>query len=279
MKTKTSFIAIAAFFLLILAGVTGDVAAKKIKFSINSKKPVLIQSFLTDTQNAKEAKAISNNVKPGQTIYFYYKIGPFKAVKGKGAPYKTNLVIKKGAKKLKDFGWHNANAVSGDQMNVTADYQWYHSSMWNLNISDSIKPGTYKAVITHEDQNSRKKIKINYTFTVSDKSATQIKEDTTVKKIKITGTVKEGKRPVKSIEVRAYLVSDLATRRIVFVEKTETDKRGKFSIKLEPGYQYILKAGVDEKEWRKGKGKHGGTVIDLNFPEEARNGLIPIEKR
>jgi len=276
MKTKTNFVAIITSFLLILTGLTGELAAGK--KSVKLKKPVLMQSFLTDTQNAKEAKSISSNVKPGQTIYFYYKVGPFSAVSGKGAPYKTNLLVMKGTQKLKDFGWHDANAVNNDQMNITADYQWYYSAMWSLNISDSIKPGSYRAVVMHEDLNSGKTIKINYTFTVADSTSTKKKPEPDVKKINVSGTVKEGKTPVKSIEVRAYLVSDLASRRIVFVEKTETDRRGKFSIKLEPGYQYILKAGVDEEEWRKGKGKHGGTVIDLNFPEEARNILIPIEK-
>jgi len=149
---------------------TGNLTAKKFKFSFNdgkTKKPALMASFITNTNNANNATAISNNVTPGQTIYFYYKIGPISAVKGKGAPFKTNLVVTKGSKKIKDFGWNDANAVGQDKMNITANYGWYHSAGWNLNISDKIKPGTYNAIITHKDKNSKTTITIRYTFTVS----------------------------------------------------------------------------------------------------------------
>jgi len=94
----------------------------------------------------------------------------------------------------------------------------------------------------------------------------------------VSGMVTESGKPVPGIEVKAYLISDLKARRVVYDRGVVTDGSGKFALDLAQGSQYMIKAGVDERDWRAGRGKHGGTVIDLNFPEEAKNVVIPLER-
>ena len=163
------------FLLIFGAGtIPTELVAKKIKFTHNkkesktnkSKKMKLMSSFITDTNNAKSARKISSTISQGQKIYFYYKVGPVKIIKGKGAPYKTRLVVKKGSKVLKDFGWHNANAVTKNQMSKNGTYDWFQTTGWNLTISKNFRPGDYTAVVTHRDQNSGKTINIRYKFRI-----------------------------------------------------------------------------------------------------------------
>ena len=150
--------------------IPADLMAKKIKLSYDkkkkSKKMKLISSFITDTNNVKSARKISSTISQGQKIYFYYKVGPVKLVKGKGAPYRTRLVLKKGSNVLKDFGWHNANVVKKNQMSKNRRYDWFQTTGWNLTISKNFRPGAYTAVVTHRDKNSKSTIKIKYGFRV-----------------------------------------------------------------------------------------------------------------
>ena len=95
--------------------------------------------------------------------------------------------------------------------------------------------------------------------------------------IPVDGTVIDADRPVPNLRVQAFQVSDLAKMRIVLVAETKTDLTGSFSLDLEEDQLYILKAGVDETMWRSGGGPHGGTVIDLHFPEDAHDVTIPLE--
>lgn len=148
---------------------TETIHAKKWNFTSgrgSGKKPRVMKSFITNTNNVKSARRISTRVRRGQKIYFYYKIGPVKVKKGKGAPYRTRLVIKKGRRLVKDFGWHNANAAGPGQRGKTGTFSWFHNSKWYLKISKKVKPGNYNAEITHRDQNSGKTLKIRYHFSI-----------------------------------------------------------------------------------------------------------------
>ena len=144
--------------LVISLGIDVNSHAKKFKFSYNkgkSGKIRVIKSFITSTSRVAGIKARSNRIKQGEKIHFYYKVGPLKCKKGKGTPFKTRLVVKRGSKILKDFGWQNGNAANSSQKKRNQTLRWYHSAKWNLALSRNIRPGTYTAIVTHSDQNSR----------------------------------------------------------------------------------------------------------------------------
>lgn len=93
----------------------------------------------------------------------------------------------------------------------------------------------------------------------------------------ITGNVTDGGKPVPYLPVKSYLVSDRFSLRVILKDESTTDGNGAFSFMLEPDQLYMLKAGVDEQTWRSSGGLHGGTVIDLHFPDSACGINIPIE--
>lgn len=74
-----------------------------------------MSSFITSSKNPKTARRRSSRVHQGDKIYFYYKIGPLTVKQGRGAPSKTRLIIKKGRRMIKDFGWHRSNAAAAEQ--------------------------------------------------------------------------------------------------------------------------------------------------------------------
>jgi len=151
--------------------ITADSAqAKKWNFSYNkgsSKQIRVMSSFITSSKNVKTASRRSSRVRQGDRIYFYYKIGPLKVKQGRGAPYKTRLMIKRGRRMIKDFGWHSSNAAAPNQRNKDITYKHFHNAKWYLIISNSLRPGSYTAIINHVDQNSGKTLTIRYHFSVA----------------------------------------------------------------------------------------------------------------
>lgn len=242
--------------------------------------PKLIRSFLADSGKADSAKPRSSQVVAGEVIHFYFKVGPLQTKRGKGAPYKTRMIVKKGGRLAKDFGWQPGNAATKSQMKTSRKLKWYHNVMWSLSIPKQPTPAKYEAIITYRDTSSGKEIHISYPYTVvaAAKKTKKIKKPIPWgKTVSVSGRVTQGKRHAANTPVRAYLVSDLAQKRIVLVAETKTNTSGKYKVKLPPDSIYIIKAGVSEQLWRKGKGLHGGTIIDLHFPEEAQNANIPLE--
>lgn len=149
----------AFLFILLTAALLfqyGDV------LSAPALKPMLKGSFITDTNNASSATKKSDPVKPGEKIYFYYKIGPLSSLKGKGAPFKTRLFIERNNAVLKDFGWQNANAANRQQMSKNLRLLWYHNCAWHFSFGATAKPGNYRAVVQHNDLNSGETITVSY---------------------------------------------------------------------------------------------------------------------
>lgn len=240
--------------------------------------PRLIKSFLSESGKVADARPGATSLREGDKVYLYYRIGPLNVIRGKGAPYRTRMVVMKGNSTVKDFGWHSANAAGAGQMNMNGTLKWYHSAMWSLSIPTAPNPGNYTAVITHSDLNTMTNITIRYAYTII--GTEKIQRTTTAppgKTVPVTGRVTLRGKVMTNTPVKAYLVSDLAQRRVVLIAETRTDARGNYSVRLAPDSLYILKAGTDEHLWRKGQGVHGGTIIDLNFPEEAKNADIPLE--
>lgn len=95
--------------------------------------------------------------------------------------------------------------------------------------------------------------------------------------IVVDGTVVDAGSTVADLRVQAFHITDLNRMEVVKVQETRTDGSGMFRFELEPEQMYILKAGVDESTWRTSGGLHGGTVIDLHFPEDSRGIVIPLE--
>ncbi len=140
---------------------------------LQAKNIRLLKSFITNTNNASRAHPIGTSVKQGRKIFFYYKIGPLRVRKGKGAPYRTKLIIRKGNRVLKDFGWQRANAVKPHQRRQNRTYGWYHNARWNIKLSRKLAPGRYNALIYHYDQNAEENIAIRYTFRIIGESASR----------------------------------------------------------------------------------------------------------
>jgi len=166
-KTISKIITLSVFCFFITAD---SAQSKKWNFSHNrggSKQIRVMKSFITDSKNVKTAHRRSSRVRQGEKIYFYYKIGPLKIERGRGAPYKTRLIIKKSGRMIKDFGWHTSNAAAPNQRNKTVTYKHFHNAKWYLKISNSVRPGSYTAIIKHLDQNSGKTLTIRYHFSVS----------------------------------------------------------------------------------------------------------------
>ena len=142
--------------------------ARKWSFSTSSsnKKPRLMRHFITNTNNVKYARPVSRRIRRGQKIYFYYKIGPVKVTRGRGAPYRTRLVIRRGSRLVKDFGWHSANAAPAGKRNRNGTYKWFHNAKWYLKTSHTTRPGRYTAIISHRDRNTGKLLTIRYSFNI-----------------------------------------------------------------------------------------------------------------
>ena len=165
--SAAAILAVSVFFIA-----TGENAeAKKFKFSYNSNKGgklKLIDSFVTWTDQANSAKPLKDFCL-GNTVYFYYKVGPGQSVAGKGMPFKTRMVVEvttRNGSKKKDLGWQQGNGVSGEYMKKTQKFGYYHSARWNIELAQSIEPPSdYKITIYHNDLNSGKTVKVVYKFT------------------------------------------------------------------------------------------------------------------
>ncbi len=167
-QRKKFLISLMALSLFIVFPVT-DAGARKFNYSYNrsGKNLRLMKSFITNTGNANRARRISSRVRQGQKIHFYYKIGPIRVQKRRGAPYRTRLVIKRGGRSIKDFGWKNSNAVKRHQRRKNKTYGWFHTARWNLKLSSRTRPGRYTAIVSHRDLNTRRTVTIRYNFTVT----------------------------------------------------------------------------------------------------------------
>jgi len=236
MKTKklisASIITLSIFGFSILST---ELSAKKFHFKYNSgknktKKMRLIKSFITNTGNVGKARDIGLSFNPGQKINFYYKVGPVKVIKGKGAPFKTRLVIKKGSRTLKDFGWHKSNAVSGKNLKRNATFGWFHTSKWYLNLSKTIKPGSYTAVITHKDQNSKSSVKIRYNFIIGGNKT-------------INNSI-SNKKLLSPKDAADYFIAELKKKRIKNLKKFIASKTR---------YEYCSPRGKKKSNWSKQK--------------------------
>jgi len=170
MKKILSVAAILAVSFFFIA--TGENAeAKKFKFTSSSTKGgdlKLINSFVTWTDQANSAKPLKDFCL-GNTVYFYYKVGPVQSVAGKGMPFKTRMVVEvttRNGSKKQDLGWQEGNGVSGEYMKKTQKFGYYHSARWNIKLASSIDPGSdYKITIYHNDLNSGKTVEVVYKFT------------------------------------------------------------------------------------------------------------------
>jgi len=133
----------------------------------------LLKSFVTRSNVADSAKPVGKEsvdgyICPDGKIHFYYKIGPVKSVKGKGMPFKTRMIAELPKQnQKKDFGWQNGNGASRAQMNRNLNFDYYHSSGWNLNLKPADMHKDFKVTIYHNDLNSGKTIEIVYQFTVA----------------------------------------------------------------------------------------------------------------
>ncbi len=137
-----------------------------VNFNTKNVNPRIMQSFITKSGNASQARSDGTNFQHNDKIHFYYKVGPLASISGKGAPFRTRLMIKQGSRTLKDFGWQSANAANASQMGQNVTLAWYHSAAWNLTLAPNINPGRYSAVVSHQDLNSGKTLNANYSFSV-----------------------------------------------------------------------------------------------------------------
>ncbi|MBP7583225.1 MAG: hypothetical protein KBA61_04270 [Spirochaetes bacterium] len=137
-----------------------------VNFNTKNVNPRIMQSFITRSGNASAARSDGTNFQHNDKIHFYYKVGPLASISGKGAPFRTKLVVRQGSRTLKDFGWQSANAANSSQMDKNATLTWYHSAAWNLTLAPNINPGRYSAIVSHQDLNSGKTLNANYSFSV-----------------------------------------------------------------------------------------------------------------
>lgn len=175
MKKILCFNFLLGFILLCAMG--EPLQAKKFSFSYKSSKKTgtisLLKSFITRSDVANTAKPIGKEsvdgyICPNGKIHFYYKIGPVKIVKGKGMPFKTRMVAELPKQnQKKDFGWQSGNGASKAQMNSNLNFDYYHTSGWNLNLKPADVHKDFKVTIYHNDLNSGKTIEIVYQFTVA----------------------------------------------------------------------------------------------------------------
>ncbi|HQP50482.1 MAG TPA: hypothetical protein PKX12_17290 [Spirochaetota bacterium] len=137
-----------------------------VNFNTKNVNPRIMQKFITRSGNASQARSDGTNFQHNDKIHFYYKVGPLASISGKGAPFRTRLMIKQGSRTLKDFGWQSANAANASQMSKNLTLTWYHSAAWNITLAPNINPGRYSAIVSHQDLNSGKTLNANYSFSV-----------------------------------------------------------------------------------------------------------------
>ncbi len=171
MKPRSIIYVAAGFFLASLVMMQGSADARRWSFSTGQGKivPRVIDHFITIGNQADSAQKIpSTTFRPGEKLHFYYKIGPLQCKSGSGAPFQTRLVIKKGGRTVKDFGWQNSNAANASQMNSDVRLAYYHSSRWNLSLqsNSNIATGSYTAIVEHKDMNSGKLLRMRYPFKI-----------------------------------------------------------------------------------------------------------------
>jgi len=165
---KILYVTVIFAAILFFAGADHGLQAKKFKFTHSFSKGgdlKVISQFVTYDNNANNAKP-ANEFCIGNTVYFYYKVGPVQSVAGKGMPFRTRMVVEltsRNGKKQQDLGWQKGNGVSGNMINKTQNFGYYHSARWNLKLATSIEPGSdYKVTIYHNDLNSGKTVKMVY---------------------------------------------------------------------------------------------------------------------
>jgi len=169
MKCKSVFVFTMGFFAATLLMFSDSAEARKWNFSAGQGKvnPRVMEHFISLSENTGSIRKIPTiTFRPGEKLYFYYKIGPLQCKNGSGAPFKTRLTIKKGARTVKDFGWHDSNAANQSQMNGNVRLAYYHSARWNLHLQSNIIAGNYTAIVEHRDINSGKILRMRYPFKI-----------------------------------------------------------------------------------------------------------------
>lgn len=169
MKRRSLLYITSGFFLASLLVIQGSADARRWNFSTGQGKivPRVMDHFISFSGRADMIEKVPKSVfEPGDKLYFYYKIGPLQCKSGSGAPFKTRLTVKMGARTVKDFGWHDSNAADDSQMNTDVRLAYYHGARWNLSLQSNIAAGSYTAIVEHKDMNSGKVLMMRYPFRI-----------------------------------------------------------------------------------------------------------------
>jgi|GEM_PF-3579136 len=131
-----------------------------------SRRPLrVIKSHLARTSSVRSTRRMSNRVRPGQRVYFYYKVGPIKKHKRR-ARVKTRLVVRKDGRTVYRGKWKKRNAARAGSRRGDNYVRYYESAQWSYRVARRRAGGRYSATIYFEDIKNRKRTSINYRFTV-----------------------------------------------------------------------------------------------------------------
>jgi len=131
-----------------------------------SKSLVIQQAFLSSTNRTNNLMPHNTMLRPGETVYCYFKIGNILYKQNRGAPVRTHLVLKRGNQLLRDYGWRETHAFAPQPGLPTQYVDGYQNAKWSLS-SDQLNPGRYTAVLTFQDVNAGTSVDINYPFSVN----------------------------------------------------------------------------------------------------------------
>ncbi|MCP3922970.1 MAG: hypothetical protein GY714_10330 [Desulfobacterales bacterium] len=126
-------------------------------------------SFLTNSDNAMNAKKRSSVVLHGETVHFYFKIGNILFKNATGAPYEIKLEVRRNMKLVIRTGWILKTAAEPDSSYDNKYLKEYANSNTNIHIDDGFRTGNYTAIIFFRDTNTRRETEFSYGFSLTRK--------------------------------------------------------------------------------------------------------------
>ncbi len=129
-----------------------------------SRRPLrVMKSHLSPSSSVRSARRMSSNVRPGERVYFYYRVGPIQT-HNRRAPIKTRLVVRKDGRTVYNGTWRKRDAARAGHRG--GDLRYYESAQWSYRVARHNAGGRYSATIYFQDVRNRKTTSINYHFTV-----------------------------------------------------------------------------------------------------------------
>jgi len=129
--------------------------------------PVLAASYLSTVDNPDQPQSAGTTLTPGQKVYCYYVLNNLIYRTGHGIPYQSQVNIRQGGRVIQS-GYKTQRNAQSPQANIPDRAIMSRAfTRQSLVIPTGLAPGSYTAVLTHNDLNASAVIEVTYPFTVA----------------------------------------------------------------------------------------------------------------